>query len=124
MENEVLLYGIALLSSIPVRKDPAEQSEMVTQLLFGDTFTILEKKVSWVHIRNDYDTYEGWISENMVEYLEKSAYQECQNAQQIVSSLTATVYEEGKMPIHIVRGSVLPNYCKENKTFTCNKTIK
>ena len=35
--------GISLLSIIPIRAEPSEKSEMVSQLLFGEYFIIVEK---------------------------------------------------------------------------------
>jgi hypothetical protein len=50
---------------LPVRKEPREQSEMCTQLLFGEQFTILETTEKWYRIRNQADQYEGWIDRKM-----------------------------------------------------------
>lgn len=112
------LYGIVLLSMIPVRYEPAEQSEMVTQLLFGDTFTVVEKNGSWLYIRNDYDGYEGWVFERTVYQLKEEDYREIlANKSAVVSSFHARVTEEGRSPIFIVQGSSLPNYDVKNKTF-------
>ncbi len=58
----VAKYGICSLSRIPVRATASEKAEMVTELLFGDLFEILTKHGSWMHIRMEYDRYEGWIS--------------------------------------------------------------
>ncbi len=111
------LYGIVLLSMIPVRYEPAERSEMVTQLLFGDTFTVIEREGSWLHIRNDYDGYEGWVYERTVFLLSKADYQEISNGKTaIAASFNAIVTEEGKAPIHIVQGSSLPNYDTNSKS--------
>lgn len=112
------LYGIVLLSMIPVRYEPTERSEMVTQLLFGDTFIVTEKDGGWLHIRNDYDGYEGWISKNTAHQLTKEDYDEIiANKSAVVASLSATATEEGKAPIFIVQGSTLPNYNAKQKTF-------
>lgn len=54
--------GIAGLSIIPVRAEPASQSEMVSQLLFGETYQILEEKGEWIRIKGFSDQYEGWIN--------------------------------------------------------------
>ena len=54
-------YGICNLSIVPVRIQPANASEMVTQLLFGEHFKILEERGKWSRIRIAYDSYEGWI---------------------------------------------------------------
>ncbi len=45
-----------------VRREDTEQSEMTSQLLFGEIFEVLESRSRWLFIRNEYDGYEGWIS--------------------------------------------------------------
>ncbi len=55
------MYGICNLSIVPCRKEPADKSEMVTQLLFGDNFQVLETLGSWCKIKIAYDNYECWI---------------------------------------------------------------
>ena len=54
-------HGIASLSLIPMRQAPNHRSEMVSQLLFGETYEVLDMKPHWVHIRCTLDSYEGWI---------------------------------------------------------------
>lgn len=55
-------HGIVRAPCIAVRKEPSEQSEMSSQLLFGEIFTILEESGGWILTRNEYDAYEGWVS--------------------------------------------------------------
>lgn len=54
-------YGICPLSIIPVRAEPNDRSEMVSQLIYGDSFEVLETKKSWLKIRISFDQYEGWV---------------------------------------------------------------
>jgi hypothetical protein len=54
--------GICLLSVVPGRKEPSHASEMVTQLLFGEHYEVIEEKEGWVRVRNDFDSYTCWIS--------------------------------------------------------------
>jgi hypothetical protein len=54
-------YGICNLAVIPLRAEPSDKSEQVSQLLFGEAFEILEWKDRWVRIVTAYDHYEGWI---------------------------------------------------------------
>ncbi len=56
-----MTHGIAILSIIPVRKSDNHRSEMVSQLLFGETYEIIGKKDNWLNIRCSLDSYEGWI---------------------------------------------------------------
>jgi len=55
-------HGLIQIPCIAVRKEAAEQSEMTTQLLFGEIFEILDTLPRWMLVRNRYDAYEGWIS--------------------------------------------------------------
>ena len=55
MSSSVCVYGF-----VPVRREPSERSEMVTQLLFGETYCVLETKEGWCRICTDFDNYESW----------------------------------------------------------------
>ena len=57
-----MTFGICSLSVIPCRKEPSSTSEMVTQLLFGETYTIVEEGEDWIQITTNYDHYPCWIS--------------------------------------------------------------
>ncbi|HMV14611.1 MAG TPA: NlpC/P60 family protein [Chitinophagales bacterium] len=63
------MNGICHLSVVPMRKEAADASEMVNQLLFGETFDIIEKTEKWSKIRIHQDKYEGWIDNK--QYLEQ-----------------------------------------------------
>lgn len=67
-------YGICNLNSIPVRKLNQDSSEMVTQLLFGDHFEVLEKQQKWSKIRISFDNYEGWIDNKQYHSLSAQEY--------------------------------------------------
>jgi len=49
------------LSFINVYKKKSTKSEIVTQLLYGDTFKKIKKTGSWLKIKNDLDNYKGYI---------------------------------------------------------------
>ncbi len=55
-------YGVCTLSVIPCRKEPSSTSEMVTQLLFGETYTVVEGNEDWLQIVSTFDSYPSWIS--------------------------------------------------------------
>ena len=55
------IYGICNLSLVPLRAEPADKSEMISQLLFGDHFLVLEQTEKWVRIQTAYDDYQGWM---------------------------------------------------------------
>lgn len=53
--------AIINVSIVPVRASNSDKSEMVSQLLFGETIEILDTKKNWTKIKSLYDGYEGWI---------------------------------------------------------------
>lgn len=66
--------GICLLGTIPVRKAPDNKSEMITQLLWGELFDVLDRSKKWLLIRSDFDQCEGWVLENQVSTITESQY--------------------------------------------------
>jgi len=73
MENGEIILGICKQAFIPVRKDPHERAEMVTQILFGEYVRIEDEEGLWLFIRALRDEYEGWIDRNCIERAEKVA---------------------------------------------------
>ena len=67
-------YAICLQPYIPMRATAAETSEMISQLLFGDTFQIFEEEPRWYHIIRDCDGYEGWIDWKTATVIEEKEY--------------------------------------------------
>ena len=58
--------GICHVAQIPVRGDAKSSAEMVTQLIYGETYTIVDQNDNWYKIRMDYDGYEGWLSDSSI----------------------------------------------------------
>ena len=57
-------FGICNISIIPLRKEKSQKSEMTSQLLYGETFEILELSENWSYIKMNFDNYKGWIKNN------------------------------------------------------------
>ena len=55
------MFAICNLSLVPVRREPSDKSEMVSQLLFGEMVEIINKQENWRKITMLYDGYTGWI---------------------------------------------------------------
>ena len=53
--------GICALSAVPVRAEPSDRAELVTELLFGECYTVLLTQGGWLHIQIAADQYLGWI---------------------------------------------------------------
>ena len=49
------------LPVLNVYKKRTKKSDIVTQLLYGDTFKKVKQFKSWIKIKNDLDNYKGYI---------------------------------------------------------------
>jgi hypothetical protein len=74
-------YGICNLAVIPLRAEPNERSEQVSQVLFGESFEITEWAEHWVKIITDIDHYVGWISRLQFALLGHMAHKNLKNHQ-------------------------------------------
>ena len=64
-------YGICHLSIVPMRSGNSHESELVSQLLYGDCFKILSEKNGWLQIKSLIDSYIGWINDKQVKEISK-----------------------------------------------------
>ena len=73
-------YGVCNLGIVPIRLEPTDTSEMVTQALYGDFFKVLEQRKKWSRIRFAYDKYEGWIDNKQYIEIEENQYNRLVNS--------------------------------------------
>jgi hypothetical protein len=53
--------GISYQGFLPVRRESSSRAGMISQVLFGERFTILKKEGAWLLIATDSDSIEGWV---------------------------------------------------------------
>lgn len=101
-------YGICNLSLVPIRFDTSDKSELVSQLLYGEHFKILEQRKNWSKIRLAFDKYEGWIDNKQYREISKDEYEEINSSKQKYSSdLVEFIEDENKQLHSILLGSSL-----------------
>jgi len=102
--------GICIHTLIAVRSNPSERAEMVTQLLFGETFIIEEVTGNWVRIMNIADNYEGWVDKKLVTYLTEDDFNQWNSMhhQKVSTPFTTIIENENKTIKPIVAGSNIP----------------
>ena len=67
-------YGICHLGMIPMRKENSHKSEMVSQLIYGECYKIIEKRKKWAKILLEWDGYKGWIDCNQVHEISQTNF--------------------------------------------------
>ena len=102
--------GVCRLSIVPVRAEASEKSEMVTQLLFGDHYTIIgaTHEGSWLQIRIFFDDYVGWISANQHYAISEEYFEQISHSDYKISLDVCATMLYKKHTMSIVMGSVLP----------------
>ena len=65
------MYGICLLTVIPMRKEKSDTSEMINQVLFGEHFKILKKEKKWSFVELFHDNYKGWVCNKQYSLISK-----------------------------------------------------
>ena len=107
---DVIGYGVCRLSLVPVRRTPADLSEQVNQLLFGEHYEALEVDASgrWVRIRSYFDQYEGWIDGKQHHSVSKEYFDYINRTEfKITTDLTSSILYN-KSPQIILMGSMIP----------------
>ncbi|MBM1107806.1 C40 family peptidase [Aurantibacter crassamenti] len=103
-------YGICHLSIIPIRLTADEVSEMITQMLYGEHYKILEQRKHWSKVRLAFDGSEGWIQNNQITNIEKESYTDLDTDKHPNHAAQLVSYMEGKNSqfIPILLGSTIP----------------
>jgi len=104
-------YGICHLCIVPVRSEADETSELLTQLLYGEHFKILEERKVWSKIRHAGDRSEGWVLNTQITKISEKEYAETDKAEQLDCSrdLVSFVSNGNGILMPIVLGSSLHN---------------
>lgn len=109
MKNEIKYFCFNTV--IPVRAEYKDQSEIITQMVFGEVAELLETHNQWRKILIVHDNYEGWIdgkqvieiSDEEFEFWKKNQYKQTDFLSKWSSSLGV---------FNSLRGANIPNNSK------------
>lgn len=97
-----------------MRAEAREGAEQITQILFGETFSILEQKPRWNRVQLDSDGQEGWIDAKMSTQMspaeEKAYKRQYKSAAIIAFPMAYAVSENNGQTIPLSAGTRLTNY--------------
>ena len=107
------VFGVCNLSLVPLRAEASDRSEMVSQLIFGDHFEVLEILDRWVRVRTGFDDYEGWIDPKQYIPVDRETFEILNNGSNTILGLKihhpVRNAATGEI-VNIVAGSTLPRY--------------
>ena len=100
-------YGFCALPVVPMRAEASDRAEMVSQLLFGDTFVVEQKGDKWSLIMMDYDGYRGWVDTKQIYFLDEDNYNAVKTWTN-VSNFLLTDVKISQNDVLLPMGSTLP----------------
>ncbi|MHA7944967.1 C40 family peptidase [Formosa sp. 3Alg 14/1] len=101
-------YGVCNLSIVPLRIEPSDASELISQVLYGEHFKILEQRKKWSKIRLAFDTYEGWIDNKQYVEISEDIYADLDSkAPKLSTNLIEFVTDRNEQLYPIPLGSCL-----------------
>ena len=53
---------------VPLRSGPSHKTEMLSQVLFGEKYSVIDKTGTWMKIETVFDKYMGWIDMNHLQH--------------------------------------------------------
>jgi len=122
-------YGICNLSIVALRAFANHTSEMISQVLFGETFEILETDKSWSKIKLSFDNFEGYINNKQFIDISENKFLQLQSSKSVFSSdILGMITNEKNEFFTIPFGATLPFFEKNQlklgtNTFTYDSEI-
>lgn len=106
------MYGIAKLSIIPCRAEASDKAEIVTQLLFGEVYKVLEEQEKWMRICTQYDNYTCWIDKKQFSEITEEDYKNHSlNDFPVATSISSIlINEDTNESMYLTAGASLPFY--------------
>ena len=80
------MFGICNLAIIPLRSEPNHRSELVSQVLFGEHFQIIEENPEWSKIQLAFDDYTGWIDNKQYQSISENEHFQLQEDSLVLNS--------------------------------------
>ena len=104
-------YVINRCAVTPVRLEPSEGGEQLTQLLLGEVCEVLDRLPRWTKIRSTMDGQEGWVDFKMLSPASSliASSPHCLEAV-VAAPMVAATPMDGGADLLLTLGTRLPNY--------------
>jgi len=117
-------YGLCYLSVVALRSEASDTSELISQVLYGDYFKVLEHRKSWSRIRLGFDKYEGWIDNKQFLFIDELEYKDLHKSDPLMSTDLVDFITNQKQQLHpILLGSTLNGLSYLKHAFEGKKSV-
>ncbi|QYJ69507.1 C40 family peptidase [Flavobacterium litorale] len=80
------MFGICNLAIVPLRLEHSDQSEMTSQVLFGEHFKVLKQNKKWSYIQLAFDSYTGWIDNKQYKAISEADYNQLEKVPAVLNA--------------------------------------
>ncbi len=101
---------------VPLRSGPSHRSEMLSQVLFGEKYQVLDQSGHWFKIETEFDNYTGWIDLNHLQHTEDKG-----KATGHVLNRSLLCFKNDETKMILEAGCEIYNPDFDNKKFTIGK---
>ena len=101
---------------VPLRSGPSHKTEMLSQILFGEKYSVIDKAGTWMKIETIFDKYMGWID---MDHLQHSPVKT--NSSGHVLNRSLLCYKKDKTKMVLEAGCEVFNPEFEEKVFFVGK---
>lgn len=84
------------VSVAPLRADASDKAEIVSQILYGESITVLEVNSHWTRVQLDYDGYEGWMDTKQYSEISEQNLQN-RRINMITENFQSSIVHDGKI---------------------------
>lgn len=102
--------AVCCVAVAPLRADPEDPSEIVSQLLFGELVEILRyhpTKKLWAYVRCEWDGYEGWLDWRQVQRVDTLFWEKAKTQYAVVYDIANEVITDDYFQ-NVTKGATLP----------------
>jgi len=103
---------------VPLRSGPSHKSEMLSQVLFGERYKIIDQAGKWIKIETQFDNYHGWLD---LDHLQHSV--DTKNIKSVVLNRSLLCHKTDNTKLILEAGSEIYNPDFSSKTFTIGESI-
>ena len=107
-------FGICNISIASLRKEPFHESELVNQVLFGETFQIIEELKHWSKIKLTFDGYEAYVQNLQFAKISENLYKDINETKSVFSGEIIDYVLNDNELFTIPLGAKLPFFSERN----------
>ncbi len=106
-----MAFAICTVSIMPLRAASDDRSEMVSQIMFGETIEVLEQSTNWAYIKVSYDHYQGWVDPKQFTIIDDEEMNRISSSPIFYSTdlVQVVALKKSKQMIPLLMGSHLPD---------------